>query len=315
MRTTYGRGRRNTQRKDRGQKKEESARQLVQLLLCLAVFLAVFIGKGVWPSKVARTGEQLLAVIRSNTDFQAAFAGLGKTLSEHESVLGELGEFCISVFAPSREESELSTNAHISAGEQSALTTDTSQTGAIDPEYIYEETEVKAESQQLKQTVFRVGDVVQDVEEQGHELPEGYSAQWLYLGDMETAVPVLGTVTSEFGYRDHPTIGRYAAHGGVDIAADTGAPVAAFAEGTVETVGENEDFGRYLELSHPNGVTTFYSHCSKICVGRGDEVQAGQTIALVGNTGKSTGPHLHFEVRLNGVRLDPMYYIEPGQVV
>ncbi len=315
MQTTYGRGRRNTQHKGRGQKKEESARQLVQLLLCLAVFLAVFIGKGVWPSKVAQTGEQLLAVIRSNTDFQAAFAGLGKTLSEQESVLGELGEFCISVFAPEREETGLLATAPTSAREQSSLTADTGQTGALDQEYLHEEPELKAEPQQLKETVLQVGDVVQDVDEQGQELPEGYSAQWLYLGDMETAVPVYGTVTSQFGYRDHPTIGRYAAHGGVDIAADRGTPVAAFAEGTVETVGENDDFGRYLELSHPGGVTTFYSHCSKICVGRGDEVQAGQTVALVGNTGKSTGPHLHFEVRLNGVRLDPMHYIEPGQVV
>jgi len=126
---------------------------------------------------------------------------------------------------------------------------------------------------------------------------------------------VQGTVTSEFGYRDHPTIGRYALHGGVDIAADSGAAVGAFAAGRVEAVGEDKDFGRWVRLAHANGVESFYAHCSRICVEEGDEIQAGQTVALVGSSGASTGPHLHFEVRLNGVRLDPMYYIEPTGTV
>lgn len=291
MQTTYGRGHGGAKRTDRERKREGNRRQLMQLLVCLAVFLTVFIGKGVWPSQVARTGEQLLAVIRANTDFRAAFAGLGRALSEQESVLGELGDFCVAVFAP--EEPAADDPAVEVMGPE----------GEVEP--------VVQEEAVLLPPALQVGDVVQETE-LTQDLPEGYSGQWLFLGELETATPVQGVVSSGFGYRDHPSTGRYAAHGGVDIAADNGTPVAAFAGGVVDSVGEDSDYGRYLYLTHPNGVTTFYAHCSKLCVKQGETVQAGQTVALVGSTGKSTGAHLHFEVRLDGVRLDPLYYIEPA---
>ena len=268
---------------------------MIQLLLCLAVFLAVFIGKGVWPSKVAQSGEQLLQVIRANTDFRAAFSGLGVALSQQESVLGEIGAFCVSVFAPEQEKP-------VQEGE---ITADEAE-----KDLPYNSI---AQPEQQQEPQLHVGDVVQET--QARDLPEGYSGQWLYLGEIQTATPVMGTVTSQFGYRDHPTKGRYAAHGGVDIAADRGTPVNSFAEGTVAEVGENEDFGRYLLVDHPNGVSTFYSHCHVVLVQTGEEVKAGQTVAQVGSTGQSTGAHLHFEVRLNGVRLDPMYYIDPAKEV
>ena len=101
----------------------------------------------------------------------------------------------------------------------------------------------------------------------------------------------------------------------MDIAADSGTAVAAFAAGTVKSVGNSEDFGIWLQMEHANGVTTFYSHCSKLCVKEGDHIKAGENVAYVGSTGKSTGPHLHFEIRLNGVRLDPMHYIEPSNTL
>lgn len=285
MQTTYGRG--STKRGEKKQKQEGGGRQLIQLLICLAVFLAVFIGKGVWPSQVAQTGQQVLAVIRANTDFRAAFASLGQALSEQESVLGELGDFCVAVFAPE------------------TLEPDASAVQVTKPEEV-----TLPEPQEEPQPVLQVGDVLGGTEQ---EFPDGYSGQWLYLGAEETMTPVFGAVSSGFGYRDHPATGRYAVHGGVDIAADKGTEVSAFAAGTVESVGEDSDYGKYLYLAHPNGVTTFYAHCDRICVKQGEQVQAGQTVALVGSTGKSTGSHLHFEVRLEGVRLDPMYYIDPKQ--
>jgi len=150
---------------------------------------------------------------------------------------------------------------------------------------------------------------VQTIAVEGQALPERYTYDKLYLGEMETAEPVAGTLTSAFGYRDHPTIGTYAVHGGVDIGAAKGTAVRAFADGTVEFVGESEDFGLYLQLRHENDVSTFYSHCESISVKKGELIKAGQQVAKVGSTGKSTGPHLHFEVRLGEVRLDPMHYI------
>jgi len=96
MKTTYGKKQKKGQS---AEKKSAYWLQLIRLLVCMAVFLVVFIGKEVWPSKVAETGKQLLVVIRSNTDFRAAFANLGKALSPENSILEELGEFCVSVFA------------------------------------------------------------------------------------------------------------------------------------------------------------------------------------------------------------------------
>jgi len=289
MQTTYGRG--GTKRRDKERQRGGNRRQLMQLLVCLAVFLAVFIGKGIWPSQVARTGEQLLEVIRANTDFRSAFADLGQALSEQESVLGELGDFCVAVFAP----------------EEAAADASAVQVMGLETE---QEPVMQEETVPLP-PALRVGDVVQEVE-LVQELPEGYCGQWLFLGELETVTPVQGVVSSGFGYRDHPSTGRYAPHGGVDIAADQGTAVAAFAGGVVESVGEDSDYGKYLYLTHPNGVITFYAHCSKLCVKQGEQVQPGQTVAQVGSTGKSTGAHLHFEVRLEGVRLDPLYYIDPA---
>lgn len=287
MQTAYGRGSRGEKREGK-RRNEGERRQLWQLLVCLAVFLAVFIGKGVWPSEVARTGTQLLAVIHANTDFRAAFAALGQALSEQESVLGELGDLCVSVFAPAEEKA-------IPVAEEEPK-------AAPQPE--------PQEQIVLPQPNLQVGDVLGEAE-QVQAFPEGFSGQWLYLGEMETATPVFAKVTSGFGYRDHPSTGRHAVHGGVDLAADLGTPVKAFAEGTVERVGEDGNYGKYLYLNHPNGVTTFYAHCSELCVKQGEQVQAGQMVAKVGSTGKSTGAHLHFEVHLEGVRLDPLYYIDP----
>ena len=313
VKTTYGKKRDNG-RKER--RKTAYLRQLTQLLVCLVDFLVVFIGKEVWPWKVAETGRQLLTVIRANTDFRAAFTGLGQALSQEESVLGEIGEFCVSVFAQTSQEAD-SSGSPVS-GPNQGLAPDNAQTEPLseNPAYGSREEQETAEAQPADfEADMQVGDIVQNVDYRGTELPEGYSPQWLYLGELETVTPVYGTVTSQFGYRDHPTIGSYAAHGGVDIAADSGTAVAAFAAGTVKSVGNSEDFGIWLQMEHANGVTTFYSHCSKLCVKEGDHIKAGENVAYVGSTGKSTGPHLHFEIRLNGVRLDPMHYIEPSNTL
>ena len=312
MKTTYGKKR----GRGREERRTQARRQLTQLFVCLLLFLTVFIGKEVWPSKVAKTGEQLLAVIHMNTDFKAAFARLGRAMAQEESMLGELGEFCVSVFLPTSQDADLPGSSEAKSDQEPvpeiAQPDQSGDTAAYEP---WEEQEMNMAQPTGFEPDMQVGDVVQNVEYQGAELPDGYSEQWLYLGEIETATPVHGTVTSQFGYRDHPTIGRYAAHGGVDIAADSGIAVAAFAAGTVEAIGEDKDFGRWVRLSHPDGVSSFYAHCSKIRVKEGEEVQAGQTVAHVGSSGASTGPHLHFEIRLNGVRLDPMYYIDPLGIV
>ena len=122
-------------------------------------------------------------------------------------------------------------------------------------------------------------------------------------------LPTEGTLTSGFGSRLSPTTGEPAFHYGLDIAADEGTPIAAFADGTVREVGES-DYGKYLIVDHAGGFSTLYAHCSSILVGVGDQVKCGGEIALVGQTGNTTGPHLHLELWKDGMALDPSDYLE-----
>lgn len=133
--------------------------------------------------------------------------------------------------------------------------------------------------------------------------------QTVHALSFEHTQPTEGTLTSGFGSRLSPTTGEPAFHYGLDIAADEGTPIAAFADGTVREVGES-DYGKYLIVDHADGFSTLYAHCSSISVGVGDEVQCGGEIALVGQTGNATGPHLHFELWKDGMALDPSDYLE-----
>ena len=89
-----------------------------------------------------------------------------------------------------------------------------------------------------------------------------------------------------------------------------GDPIAAFAAGTVEYTGENDSYGLYLQVDHGNGVKSFYAHCSKIEVVKGQAVAMGDTVARIGSTGTSTGPHLHLELKFNKTHLNPAYYVD-----
>ena len=115
--------------------------------------------------------------------------------------------------------------------------------------------------------------------------------------------PVSGTITSRFGYRGRGT------HTGLDIATSTGTAIKAAAGGTVTFSGPKGSYGNLVIISHGNGVQTYYAHCSKLYVSAGETVSQGQTIAAVGSTGNSTGPHLHLEIRVNGVAQNPQNYL------
>lgn len=118
--------------------------------------------------------------------------------------------------------------------------------------------------------------------------------------------PISGTLTSRFGERSSI---RSSVHTGLDIAASTGTPISAAASGTVVFSGRKGSYGYMIVIDHGNGVQTYYAHCSKLYKGVGTYVNQGDTIAAVGNTGNSTGPHLHLEVRVNGVAYNPKNYV------
>lgn len=122
--------------------------------------------------------------------------------------------------------------------------------------------------------------------------------------------PIGGSITNGFGQRIHPITGANGMHHGVDIATERGTPIKAAQSGTVITATYNNIYGNMIILSHGNGVQTVYAHADSLNVSEGQQVKQGQVIAKVGSTGMSTGPHLHFEVRINGSVVNPMSYIQ-----
>ncbi len=116
-------------------------------------------------------------------------------------------------------------------------------------------------------------------------------------------------LTSSYGMRDHPIFNRRRSHNGVDLAAPTGTPIRATADGTVEMAQRNGGYGLYVQLDHGSKLETRYAHMSRMAVSAGERVVKGQIIGYVGSTGNSTGPHLHYEVRIAGAPVDPSPYM------
>lgn len=142
---------------------------------------------------------------------------------------------------------------------------------------------------------------------QRYAAPEGNLLSPLLV----TAKPLLpvkqATVTSNYGYRIHPITGELDFHTGIDLAAPLGTSIASAWPGTVSEVGWSDIYGNYAIVSHSGGLATFYAHCDSIVVTQGMVLRQGERIGFVGSTGLSTGPHLHWEIRLNGMRTDPAW--------
>ena len=122
--------------------------------------------------------------------------------------------------------------------------------------------------------------------------------------------PIEGVITSPGGLRYNPVTGRREFHDGIDIAAPIGTPIVAPKDGTVLATGTSHSFGKYLRMSHPNGYISFMAHLHGVTVGEGDTVRQGERVAYSGNTGRSTGPHLHFSLFRDGQYVDPINYVD-----
>jgi murein DD-endopeptidase MepM/ murein hydrolase activator NlpD len=141
------------------------------------------------------------------------------------------------------------------------------------------------------------------------ELHKFLENQKVLLASTPSIWPTNGWLSSRFGYRISPFTGKKEFHRGIDIATRMGAPIVAPADGIVLKIYSDHGYGKVLAVSHGYGVITIYAHVNKALVKKGQYVKRGETIALVGNSGRSTGPHLHYEVHLNRVAVDPLRYV------
>ncbi len=134
-------------------------------------------------------------------------------------------------------------------------------------------------------------------------------ADSLNVSDTPTLWPVIGRLTSSFGEREDPFNGEGAFHAGIDIAAAYGDAVRAPADGFIQMAGPANGYGREMVVDHGQGITTVYGHLSRFAVSAGQEVKRGQVIGYVGSAGRSTGPHLHYEVRIRNTPVNPHKYL------
>ncbi|MGE5543161.1 MAG: M23 family metallopeptidase, partial [Bacillota bacterium] len=141
-------------------------------------------------------------------------------------------------------------------------------------------------------------------------LKDGLVSTIAFLRAKPSILPTLGSITSTFGYRRSPVSRRNEFHEGIDIGAPYGAPIKASGDGVVAFSGYRGGLGRTVIIDHDYGIRSWYGHCYKLLVRQGEKVTRGQVIAYVGSTGVSTGPHLHYQVTVEGKHVDPKEFLE-----
>jgi len=307
-------------RSNQGNGAEWERRGLIQLAVSLGLFLLVYIGRGVFPAQL----EALQAAATANVDFKAAFQQFGSALSQGKPVQGALEALCVTLLGGEMaEEPPASASPEAELRKPVARLSQTpggglgylNEHGLVAGSVFFQKRDEPGQegpepTQPEATQPAVVTAVAQEYTDDGVKLPKNVSLAFFELGLSETAVPVQGTATSGFGYRDSPVNGKNEFHLALDIGAAEGTEIGAFAAGTVEYIGASDEFGNYLKINHENNVSSFYAHCSKLLVHKGDQVACGQTVALVGHTGNATGPHLHLTIEKDNIRLDPSYYVD-----
>ena len=251
------------------------------------------------------TDRPLSQAMEQNMDVEAVFSAVGRAFAGESGVEGAVDEVYRAVFHPDEAGEALETSA------QAALPADSLALDALRA-YLPEDQESTEAESQAGETSADAGDAEASslayVLYSDQNLPENVSLSQVIL-NFDYAAPVDGTLSSPFGYREHPVEGEGRFHYGVDLAADAGTEIRCFAGGTVKAVGESSSYGKYCIVDHPGGYSTLYAHCSAITTSSGAAVKEGEKIAEVGETGIATGPHLHFELQQDGVYLNPIYYV------
>ena len=327
----------------RGQGKREALsaadrRKLVRLGTCCGIFVLIVAVKLLLPGKLARVDETLTGLMERSIDVEAVFSAAGRAVSGETDVSIALQDMYQAVFRP--QEGAPAVEASASAGGQEV---DPGVPEAIAPLRAFRAGTGSGDGWLPAPSVSSAGggdgpapdDPAEDgagaVTETAVEGGAGASggegasalAYVLYSAEnlpadvcLEQSVlgfdyctPVSGTLTSPFGYREHPVEGEERFHYGLDIGAAEGTDIVCFADGTVTAVGESSSYGKYVTISHDGGFSTLYAHCSEITAASGEAVGEGDVIARVGQTGMATGPHLHFELHSGSRYLNPIYYV------
>lgn len=263
-----------------------------RVYICSLLFIALTAVKLLFPAHSAGLRERVRELVCRDENYLEMAEAMGRKISS-----GELREALRAALGleDGARETGLESAGAAEERKQNALSTQQSEKPAQTTEPEEQPEAVSAFLEQQRKYA-------------GCEIPENVRTDMPEL-PFEYACPVSGLGSSGFGFREHPIDGGIKFHYGTDFAAEEGAAVFAFAGGSVYAAGSNAGYGNYIILTHEGGFATVYAHLSEFAVGEGDTVRMGQQIGKAGHTGKATGPHLHFELLLNDVYLNPEYYI------
>ncbi len=266
-----------------------------KVYLCAAVFLLLTAVKMVAPAAATDAREVLLPAINTDDDYKSVFAEIRSVFA---STAVQAQDEQLRQYLPA-------VNVNMSAWTTPAP----EPTPTPTPEPTPTSTPEPTQNPQL-QAAFAARETFLNEQAvySGYAVPANVSYAVNEL-PFAHASPVAGYTSSGFGYRLHPLENKVKFHYGTDFAANSGTAVCAFADGTVLAAGQDDGYGNYVKIRHADGYTTLYGHCSKLLVRAGETVTMGQEIALVGATGKATGPHLHFELMRDGYYYNPEFYL------
>lgn len=312
-----------------------------RLIVCGTVFVLLVALKLLFPARLEQLAGSVRQLIGQDADFKEAFAAVGRGISGERPMGDSLQEAYSAVFKP---ELQLEPEEEPPLREEQTQPSAGAAEGAAEPEkrllrymalslpeadrVVMREVAITPDAPAaalLQQPSGEGGEAPAQPAEGEAEIPDETEASYIYtmpalpenaslelrnLG-FDHCTPVQGHLTSVFGWREHPVEGGNRFHYGVDLAAETGTDIVAFADGEVYASGESSSLGNYVMLRHEGGYVTLYAHCSRIVADSGS-VTMGEKIAEVGATGLVTGPHLHFELHDGELYLNPIYYVQVG---
>lgn len=283
----------------------------VKLAVCLTILLVAVIIKLIMPGTIESMRDRMLSIISGNVDYKSALATLGEAISGDKKLTDAIPEAYEYTFGIIDESS-------VADYQQAAVVKD-----GIKEETEKKEIEVvthqgisetaKGEEKDANDEGNKEAEVVtafknSQSQYSNMEIPEDVTYEMPEI-TLEHVWPAEGTVSSSFGYRIHPNEGTVKFHYGTDIGAEKGGDVLSFADGTVRAVGDSSSYGNYIIVEHADGLETLYAHCGEILVQQGADVSKGDIIAYVGDTGNATSACLHFELTVDGIYLNPEYYV------
>ena len=284
--------------------KPKSIHLVTFVAIIFLLFIAFIQGINWINSKYNGADEEKRSLINLKLDLN--LGSFQKNLDIYAAQIGELQARLIRIDNQSQRlqdfaKEKLKTNEKIP---KPAPIKSSGQGGPFVPEKNLSETE-------LQSFIDKLTLDIEKHEEYYNNLEAIYLKQSVFKDTLPNASPVnVPFNSSSYGWRVDPFLGVRAFHEGLDFSADVGQPIKATAAGIVIAAEVTPEYGNVVRISHGSGLETRYAHASKLLVKEGDRIKKNQVIALVGNTGRSTGPHLHYEIRMNGESLDPRKYLQ-----